>query len=157
VHERTHAGPLRVVVTLGTIPYAFGSLVARLRAILPDDSEVLWQTGETSTDGLPGTAHATMPHAELVEAMRAADVVISHAGVGSALDALEAGRLPLLVPREQRAGEHIDDHQSQIASLLASRGLAITARADELSLEHLTAAAGGSVTTAPATRPLVLH
>ena len=42
-------------------------------------------------------------------ATAAADVVISHAGVGSALTALRCGKRPILVPREAARGEHVDD------------------------------------------------
>jgi UDP-N-acetylglucosamine transferase subunit ALG13 len=54
--------------------------------------------------------------------------------------ALEAGVAPILVPRESRHGEHVDDHQDQIAQELARRGLAIRAPVDELSYEHVASA-----------------
>ena len=61
--------------------------------------------------GCPIAARASMPGAELDAAIAAADVVVSHSGIGSAIATLEAGRCPLLVPRERRFGEHVDDHQ----------------------------------------------
>ena len=134
--------PLRVAVTLGTIPYAFDRLTDSLRAVLPPDAEVYWQTGDTDPAGLPGSAERTVPHADLVDAMRWADVVVAHAGVGSALDALEAGRHPILVPREAAHGEHVDDHQRQIAALLGRRGVALPVSPEHLTAEHLAQAAG---------------
>jgi UDP-N-acetylglucosamine transferase subunit ALG13 len=76
------------------------------------------------------------PH-ELEQAMREADVVVTHAGTGSALAALEAGQAPVLVPRSAARGEHVDDHQYQTARELAGRSLAVQAEARELTLEHL--------------------
>lgn len=73
-------------------------------------------------------------------------------GVGTALAAFEVGKCPLLVPRRFSLGEHVDDHQPQIAGELGERGLAVSVDADELSHEDLAAAAAGSVTS-PAQAP----
>ena len=153
VHDRFTAGPVderrdlrRVVVTLGTIqPYGFRRLLDRLVAILPNDVEVLWQTGATDVDGLPIEGRVSVPSAELEEAIAEADVVIAHAGTGTALTAFERGRCPVLVPRRHAAGEHIDDHQVTTARALADRGLAVYAEVEELDLDVLREAAGRSV------------
>jgi UDP-N-acetylglucosamine--N-acetylmuramyl-(pentapeptide) pyrophosphoryl-undecaprenol N-acetylglucosamine transferase len=136
----------RVVVTLGSYRgFGFRRLVERLIQILPDDVEVLWQTGETDVADLPIEGRFAIPEAELSEAMREADAVVAHAGVGAALAACEVGRCPILVPRRHARGEHIDDHQTQIAAELSSRGIAISVDADELAFEHLRQAATRSV------------
>lgn len=135
------AGITRVVVTLGTIDYPFRRLVERLLAILPADVEVLWQTGTTDVTGLPIEGRRTVPAPELNAAIAQADVVVGHSGIGSAISVLEAGRCPVLVPRERLQGEHVDDHQREIAHQLSDRGLAITSSVDDLTMDHLTAAA----------------
>src|SRR4051812_1211755 len=105
----------RVVVTLGTHDYGFRRLVQHLVNILPPETEVLWQTGATEVSDLGIEARAAMPADELTAAIREADVVVAHAGVGSALCALDVGKCPVLVPRRARHGEHVDDHQCEIA------------------------------------------
>jgi UDP-N-acetylglucosamine--N-acetylmuramyl-(pentapeptide) pyrophosphoryl-undecaprenol N-acetylglucosamine transferase len=136
----------RVVVTLGTLEFDFSRLVDRVWELLGErDVEILWQTGGTQLAERIGTADAFLPEAELHEAMRAADVVIAHAGVGSALGALEAGKCPVLVPRRASSSEHVDDHQEQIAGELGRRGLAIVTEADTLSHADLIAATERSV------------
>ena len=138
----------RVVATLGTFRgYGFERLVRRLLEVLPADAEVLWQTGDTDTSGLGIDGHHAIPERELTDAMREADVVISHAGVGTALAALEVGKCPVLVPRRLAHGEHVDDHQTQIAQELARRELSVSVEADVLTRDDLLAAAGRSVTT----------
>ena len=77
----------------------------------------------------------------------AADLVVAHAGVGAALAAFEVGKCPLLVPRRRAREEHIDDHQTQIAAELGERGVAVSAEADALTLDHLIAAAATRVAT----------
>jgi len=130
-----------VVVMLGTMPFSFRRLVERLIELLPPEAEVTWQVGSTPVDDLPITAHRTLPPAELNRVIRAADLVVGHAGGGSALQVMEAGRTPVLVPREAAHREHIDDHQSQIAELLPQLGLAVGARVEDLTTEHLQKAA----------------
>jgi UDP-N-acetylglucosamine--N-acetylmuramyl-(pentapeptide) pyrophosphoryl-undecaprenol N-acetylglucosamine transferase len=130
-----------VVLTLGTIPYDFRRLVERTLQLLPPDARVTFQTGVTDVSDLPIAAQAQMPGHELKAAIKEADVVIAHAGAGSALAALEAGKCAVLVPREMEHGEHVDDHQHQIGEELARRGLAIHRKVGELTWEDLQAAA----------------
>jgi UDP-N-acetylglucosamine--N-acetylmuramyl-(pentapeptide) pyrophosphoryl-undecaprenol N-acetylglucosamine transferase len=145
----------RVVVTLGTYRgYNFVRLVKHLLEVLPPEAEVLWQTGDTDTSGLGIDGHYAIPERELIDAMREADVVVAHAGVGTALAALEVGKCPVLVPRRLAHGEHVDDHQIQIAQELARRGLAVSVEADALTVEDLRRAAGRAVTTLAEEPPL---
>jgi UDP-N-acetylglucosamine transferase subunit ALG13 len=136
----------KAVVTLGTYrgtPYT--RLVRRLLEILPPEVEVLWQTGETNVSEFGIDGVYAMPERELSEAMREADVVVAHAGVGTALAALEVGKCPVLAPRRAALGESVDDHQAQIAAQLSDRGLAVTVDAEEITLEHLREAAERTV------------
>lgn len=132
----------RVVVTLGTMRgYGFRRAVERLVDLLPGitepGAEVLWQVGASDVSDLPVQARASVPAAELWQAVRRADLVIAHAGIGSCLAALDAGKCPVLLPRRAELGEHVDNHQRLIAAELDRRGLAITRDPDDLSLEDL--------------------
>jgi UDP-N-acetylglucosamine--N-acetylmuramyl-(pentapeptide) pyrophosphoryl-undecaprenol N-acetylglucosamine transferase len=144
--ECVDSRPLRVVVTIGTIKYSFRRLFENLVKILPDDAEVLWQTGHTPVDGLGIDGKPFIPAADLDTAMRAADVVIAHSGCGSALDALRAGRMPILVPRDPRLGEIVDGHQVEVATWLANRGLALHRTPESVTLEDLRSAASRRIT-----------
>ena len=147
----------KVVVSLGTFKdYGFERLVRRLLEILPPEVEVLWQTGDTDVSGLGIHGHHSLPERELSDSIRAADVLVAHAGVGTALAALEVGKCPVLVPRRFSHGEHVDDHQIQIAGELSRRGLALTVDADELALEHLSTAAATRVAALPEDPPFEL-
>lgn len=136
----------KVVVTLGTMrQWSFRAAVERLVEVLPRDAEVVWQTGHTDVRGLPIDARPLLPAVELAQHMREADLVVAHAGVGSSLDALAAGKRPLLLPRRRARHEHVDDHQAAIASELVRRGLAVSAEAPDISERHLTDAASHGV------------
>lgn len=118
--------PRRILVSLGTIePYRFDRAVrAVLDALRPSD-DVTWQVGATTGLRLPGSVHRNMAPDELGRAMHAADVVVVHAGVGTILQALDAGHVPLLAVRRREHGEHVDNHQTQLAGELSRRGLAV--------------------------------
>jgi UDP-N-acetylglucosamine transferase subunit ALG13 len=148
----------RVVVTVGTNEsYGFRRLIEALLRVIPSQSEVLWQTGTTDVTGLGITGHARVPAADLARAIAEADLVISHAGMGSALTVLEAGRTPLLVPRLRRFGEHVDDHQVPTAEELARRGLCLARAATDVDEAALYAAAAGRVQAIPAPPPFALR
>jgi UDP-N-acetylglucosamine--N-acetylmuramyl-(pentapeptide) pyrophosphoryl-undecaprenol N-acetylglucosamine transferase len=143
----------KAVVTLGTYkgtPYT--RIVRRLLEILPPDVEVLWQTGATDVTEFGIESVHALPEKELSEAMRDADVVITHAGVGTALAALEVGKCPVMAPRLAAHGEAVDDHQVQIAAQLSQRGLAVTVDAEQITFDHLLGAASKRV-GAPADPP----
>jgi UDP-N-acetylglucosamine transferase subunit ALG13 len=55
--------------------------------------------------------------------MREARVVITHAGVGSVIASLTAGKRPIVVPRKSCFGEIVDDHQVVFARRLGEREL----------------------------------
>jgi UDP-N-acetylglucosamine--N-acetylmuramyl-(pentapeptide) pyrophosphoryl-undecaprenol N-acetylglucosamine transferase len=136
----------RVVVTLGTMQdYAFPRLIERLHALLEPDLDVLWQLGCTRAGDLPIDGRDRLSAAALRRAVERADLVIAHAGCGSALAAMEAGKTPLLVPRRAARGENVDDHQVQLGVELAARRLAVVRELEELNLEAMLLAAAGRV------------
>ena len=64
-------------------------------------------------------------------------MVIGHAGTGTALAALSAGKVPVLAARSVDHGEHIDSHQDDLAAFLAERGLAVVCPADDITYDDL--------------------
>ena len=148
---------VRVVVTVGTAAeFPFRRLIEPLAALLAEDGplskaterpvEVLWQTGCTPVDGLDIQPRPFLPAAELDAALHAADIVVAHAGTGSALAVLEGGRKPLMAMRLARYGEAGDDHQRDLAAELERRGLAQPiADPAELTVDDLLATLNTSV------------
>ena len=139
----------RVVVTLGTMPrYGFRRAVERLATLLPEvctpDAEVLWQVGATDLDGLAVHGRNQVPADELQAAIRDADLVIAHGGIGSALTTLDAGRVPVLLPRRAAFDEHVDDHQVMICNHLGGRGIAVSREVADLTAADLWQAAHSS-------------
>lgn len=135
----------RALVMVGSSAFPFDRLLDAALQVLPTGCDVVWQTGTSVVAGLPSGARALLPERELAEAAADADVVISHAGVGSALCALAAGSCPVLVPRRASRHEHTDDHQVALARHLASRGLAVASEVESLTPGIVATAAARSV------------
>jgi UDP-N-acetylglucosamine--N-acetylmuramyl-(pentapeptide) pyrophosphoryl-undecaprenol N-acetylglucosamine transferase len=76
---------------------------------------------------------------ELEDAVLRSKYVVCHAGSGIISLALRTGRRPMVLPREKRAGEHVDDHQFQLADQLGEMGL-IVRLTDRIDGEHAKAA-----------------
>lgn len=112
-----------IFVTLGTHHDPFPRVVDAL-ATLPAE-ELVVQHGHSQPPPQAVRRVDFLPFAEMVEQIRGARVVITHAGVGSILLCLRNGRKPLVVPRLRRHGEHVDDHQVELTRALAERGTVI--------------------------------
>lgn len=133
----------RILLTVGTIrPYGFDRLLRTLDGLLEPRDEVVWQIGNSVYRPNSGDVRTNMARHELMEKAEWADVIVSHAGVGSILSALQAGKVPIVVPRRREYGEHVDDHQIEIAEFVSTRGLGLQVEADELTRDHLVRAAG---------------
>jgi UDP-N-acetylglucosamine--N-acetylmuramyl-(pentapeptide) pyrophosphoryl-undecaprenol N-acetylglucosamine transferase len=130
-----------IFVTLGTHEQPFDRALDVVAA-LAGRHRLFVQHGATPPrPGLSGVEWSDYLDWEPLRArMRDADVVITHAGVGSAVTAIRAGKKPVLLPRLARYGEHVDDHQLQLAERLAEFGLAVVCT-PEAPLEGLVAEA----------------
>lgn len=135
-------GRPRLFVTLGTLRgYPFHAMVDRILDQALADENTVWQLGETEPDvELPGQVHRELSGRDFNEFARAADVVITHAGVGSVLGLLEMGISPIAVVRRRFRGEHVDDHQQQLAGLMRSSGIGCAIEVEQLNPEVVEAA-----------------
>ena len=138
-----------IFVTIGTSE-PFDRLLAAVDA-LELEVELVVQAG--ASRGRPARARCVdvLELEETLELMRRARVVVAHAGVGTLLTALRAGRRPLLAPRLARHGEAVDDHQLVFAQRAERLGLAVLVT-DLDRLPALVEDAGGAAPSpAPAT------
>lgn len=65
--------------------------------------------------------------------LAAATLFVAHAGMGSIISAIEAGKSLVMLPRQRTLGEHNTDHQLATAATIGQRdGLHIAAREGDL-------------------------
>lgn len=133
-----------IFVTVGTHHQPFERLLNALGAL--DGHDLVVQYGPAAAPP-PGVARAEayMPFDAMLECFREADVVVTHAGVGSILCARREGHVPLVVPRRGDLDEHVDEHQAELTRALETRG-GVVAVWD-------TGALAAAVASAPPRRP----
>lgn len=73
------------------------------------------------------------PRGAILTRIAEADVVVCHAGSGTLRDAIDAGHVPVVLPRRAELGEHVDDHQFDVAQALFEAGRILLA--DEATIE----------------------
>jgi UDP-N-acetylglucosamine transferase subunit ALG13 len=137
-----------IVVTTGTNEWAFDRLV-RAAANFDGDEPLFVQHGASQEPHGRGEWVDFIPFDELESRMRAARVVVSHAGVGSIMLARRAGHRPIVLPRLGRLGEAVDDHQVEMGRRLHASGL-VTFVEDEVALAAAVRGDAHSVVPRPA-------
>jgi UDP-N-acetylglucosamine--N-acetylmuramyl-(pentapeptide) pyrophosphoryl-undecaprenol N-acetylglucosamine transferase len=126
-----------IFVTVGTVhQYEFKRLVNLVNSVLTKADNVVWQIGPLNGQGLQGKVFKELTSKEFAKNLSQADVVVSHAGVGSVLNVLDSGHFPILIPRRVEFGEHVDNHQMEIASVVYGLSLC-TVITDALSRSDL--------------------
>lgn len=117
-----------ILVTVGTHTDGFCRVVEAMdRIAVQIDEEVVMQIG--TTPYRPHTARwFTFTTQKEMEALcEQARVIVSHAGAGSILTALRHKKPLIVIPRLQKYGEHIDDHQLELAEALSQANMLLVA------------------------------
>ena len=114
-----------IFVTVGGM-HAFERLIREMDRIAGElDEQVMMQIGSTSYEPQNCNYFRFMPRNDIEELYAGARVIVCHAGTGSILTALKYNKQLILVPRMKKYGEHIDDHQLEIAREMESRGITV--------------------------------
>lgn len=112
-----------IFVTLGTMHLDFARLVRKMDAIAAASGErVIMQIGLGKTLPKHCEHFAFRPRDEIAHLIRESRLVVTHAGIGSVIDALHAQRPLIVAPRLRRYGEHNNDHQLDLAEAVQRRG-----------------------------------
>lgn len=90
--------------------------------------EVFAQTGLSDYTPIHYSYKKYMDVDQFKKMQRKADLIVSHAGTGALVSALKIGKQVIAVPRRKKYGEHIDDHQLQVAEALESQGYLFVVR-----------------------------
>lgn len=124
---------MRIFVTVGTqLPFD------RLISAIDDwashgQADVFAQTGASSLRPKHIGWKDFIGNDEANERLRTADLVVAHAGMGTILTRLEAGRPMIVMPRLAALGEHRNDHQVATARRLSHLpGLQVADDEDDL-------------------------
>ena len=111
-----------IFVSVGTHEAPFDRM---LRAVdeLQLDEQLVVQHGPSQVRCAGAVESEYLSFDEVVDYIREARAVVMHAGVGSVMISLANGKRPIVMARLERHGEHVDDHQLELARRLEANGL----------------------------------
>jgi UDP-N-acetylglucosamine transferase subunit ALG13 len=146
-----------IVVTVG-MQLGFDRLIEAMDKLAPDlGVPVVAQTGKGRYVPKNMETREKIAPAEFEALVEQAEVIVSHAGVGSMLTAARVGRPIVLMPRRANLKEHRNDHQMATARKFEGRpGILIAYDESELPERIAQARALGQLPTqlAPSSRQL---
>lgn len=112
-----------ILVIVGLM-YGFDRLVREMDRISSDiNEEIVMQIGNTKYEPKNVKYYRFVSEEKINNLYNDARIVICHAGVGTILSSLIRNKLVVVVPRRMKYGEHIDDHQLEIAKELEKDGI----------------------------------
>ena len=116
--------------TVGTHDARMDRLVRTLDGWAAEHSEerVVIQAGAAADDVRNAPAVAFTSDEQIRSWLEEATVVVTHGGPSVLLRLIDQGKRPIVMPRERRYGEHVDDHQVDFAKFLAARHLIVLVR-----------------------------
>ena len=113
-----------IFVTVGTHEQPFNRLVKKMDELKKEGiitEEVIIQTGFSTYKPQYCQWSKLIPYQQMIKNVEDARIVITHGGPASFIMPLQIGKTPMVVPRQQRFNEHVNDHQVEFARNVAER------------------------------------
>ncbi|EOI00175.1 hypothetical protein UAW_00189 [Enterococcus haemoperoxidus ATCC BAA-382] len=124
-----------IFVTVGSQKFQFNRLIKMVDKFIEDgkisDNEVIGQIGSCSYEPKNFKTKKFYEKIFINELYDKADIIITHGGTGSIISALERNKKVIVIPRESKYGEHVDDHQFQITKLFVELNYCFEATDEE--------------------------
>lgn len=114
-----------IFVCLGSREYQFDRLLIELDQIVEEElisEDIFAQIGKSIYKPKNFQYTDFLSSADFEKYQEKASLIISHGGTGALINALKKGKSVIAVPRLAKFGEHIDDHQVEVASILEREG-----------------------------------
>lgn len=113
-----------IFVTVGTHEQQFNRLIQKvdeLKEMGKIEEPVFIQSGYSTYEPRHCQWKKLLPYKEMQEKIQKAHIVITHGGPSSFISVLQAGKIPIVVPRKEEFGEHVNDHQVEFAQKVHER------------------------------------
>jgi beta-1,4-N-acetylglucosaminyltransferase len=111
-----------IFVTVGNDFRGFDRLLEKMDEIAPlIPSETVMQRGYSKYLPKNTKYFHFVSMSNAIEYIQKSELVVSHAGVGTIILCKEYGIPILILPRRKKCGEHMNDHQMEIAKALEER------------------------------------
>ncbi|MCD5492266.1 glycosyltransferase [Lactobacillus delbrueckii] len=113
-----------IFVTVGTHEQPFNRLIEKMDELVESGKikeKVVVQYGFSTYEAKRCEMHKMMSFDEMQQTFKDARIVITHGGPSSFVEALQYGKVPIVVPRQLEFNEHVNDHQVDFTKLIAKR------------------------------------
>ena len=116
---------IRVIfVTVGTHEQQFNRLIKCVDDLVKDGiikDKVIMQTGYSDYEPQNCEWQKLYPATKMEELVDEADIVITHGGPSSIILPLQKGKVPIVVPRQKKYEEHVNNHQFEFVEFIHQR------------------------------------
>lgn len=107
-----------ILVTVGTHEQPFNRLIKEVdrlveTGVIKDD--VFIQTGYSTYEPQFCKWSSLISFDKMNELMETLDIIITHGGPATFMSAIANGKKPIVVPRQEKYDEHVNDHQVDFA------------------------------------------
>ena len=113
-----------IFVTVGTHEQPFNRLVKTVDELKRDGvitEDVIMQTGFSTYEPKYCQWSRLIPYQQMIRNVEDARIVITHGGPASFIMPLQIAKTPIVVPRQHRFDEHVNNHQVEFARNVAER------------------------------------
>lgn len=113
-----------IFVTVGTHEQPFNRLIQEVDHLVETGvikEEVFIQTGYSIYEPKFCQWSRLISFDQMSEFMQKADIIITHGGPATFMSAIANGKKPIVVPRQEKFGEHVNDHQLDFAQHVKER------------------------------------
>lgn len=113
-----------IFVTVGTHEQPFNRLVKYMDMLKKHgriNEEIIIQTGFSTYEPQFCEWSKLYPYEKMTELISEARIVITHGGPSSFIMPLQIGKIPVVVPRQFRYNEHVNNHQVDFSNAVAER------------------------------------
>lgn len=114
-----------IFVTVGTHEQSFNRLLSEVDKLVFEkkiQEEVFMQTGYSTYIPKYVRFEQFVKYEDMKKLMSESDVIITHGGPASFMQVLSNGKIPIVVPRQLKYGEHINDHQIDFVTSVLNKG-----------------------------------
>lgn len=113
-----------IFVTVGTHEQPFNRLVQKMDELKKNGTiqeDVIIQTGFSTYEPQYCQCSKLIPYQQMIKNVEEARIVITHGGPASFIMPLQIGKTPIVVPRQHKFGEHVNNHQVEFARNVEKR------------------------------------
>ena len=113
-----------IFVTVGTHEQQFNRLIKTIDDLCKNkiiNEEVFIQTGYSDYEPKYCKCAKLIPYNEMINKIEEARIVITHGGPASFIMPIQKGKIPIVVPRQEKYNEHVNNHQFEFVKAIEER------------------------------------